>query len=68
MRDRRRAWCATCRFPMKDEFTFGTAFADGHEAARQAIEAALATVFPILPDILAVIPGQLVFQSEASNA
>ena len=51
-------------------FMFGTVVVSGvaEEAeARPAIERALAEVFPNVPEILALIPGAIVFQAEAED-
>jgi hypothetical protein len=59
-----RPWTATCRFPGLCSFHFGTAWTartEGEEAARVAITKKLREVFPTPPEIVFLLPGQMVF-------
>lgn len=62
-----RTWCARCQFPGKTEFLFGTVTTlrnEGEEVARRAIATELTKVLPTMPEILALLPGMLVFLPE----
>lgn len=64
----RRAWCARVRFPGKRSFLFGTVFASREESeARPMMLAHLAEAFPDLPEIVAMIPGTVVFVAEGEG-
>jgi hypothetical protein len=59
---RPRHWCARCRFGTRRDFLLGTVTADTEEAARALLVSLADSLFPEQPDILAVLPGQLVWE------
>lgn len=62
---RERMWCALCRYPGMAEFMLGTVAATGEEHARRELARLWAEISPHpMPEILAVMPGQLVFQGD----
>lgn len=65
---RERLWCARCQYAGRDAFLFGTVAATGSEHARQELARMWERMSPHpMPDIIAVLPGALVFQ-EAADA
>ena len=57
-------WCAVCAFPGKQRFVFGTAslpVKDGEEFARREILRLLEATFLAIPEIVSIIPGEIVF-------
>lgn len=57
-----RTFFAKCAFGERKQFYFGTATADSEEHARRLLSDMMAETFPDLPDILAVMPGQIIVQ------
>ena len=57
-----RSWCARMQFAGKATFIMGTVVADGHEDARGKLVELALTIFPHETDVVAVIPGAVVFQ------
>ena len=66
MADHRRSWCARCQYPGLKPFIAGTVIVAGlreESEARPAMEAMLRRILPTMPEILAMIPGALVFEA-----
>lgn len=61
---RTRSWCARCQFPGHGEFLFGSVPADSDEHARRELETAWNSICPYPVEILAVVPGVLIWQPD----
>ena len=58
------SWCARCQFPGREPFLFGTVFTERGEGEERALALLLELLgrhLPTLPEIVAVIPGAVVF-------
>jgi hypothetical protein len=61
---KRWSWSARCSYPGRRPFIFGTVFTDTKEAseeARRLLQELLGEVFPVLPEVHAVLPGAVFF-------
>jgi len=60
-----RPWCAVIQFPGKKLMYFGTVWTEsneGEERVRQLINEKLSVHFSLLPEVIELVPGALVFK------
>jgi len=62
----KRNWVAKCQYPGLNEFLFGTVFAESELEAERALIVLLNETVPVMPKMLAILPGAVVFHDEST--